>query len=57
MWQLIFFIIIVALMVGAPILITSSSKDKKMKDNALQNYIDFINKMRKELLSFSKGDK
>ena len=44
MWQLIFFIIIVALMVGAPILITSSSKDKKMKDNALQNYIDFINK-------------
>lgn len=44
MWQLIFFIIIVALMVGAPILITSSSKDKKMKDNALQNYINFINK-------------
>lgn len=44
MWQLIFFIIIVALMVGAPILLNASSKDKKMKDNALQNYIDFINK-------------
>ena len=44
MWQLIFFIIIVALMVGAPILLNASSKDKKMKDNALQNYINFINK-------------
>lgn len=44
MWLLIFLIIIVALMVGAPILLNSSSKDKKMKDNALQNYIDFINK-------------
>lgn len=31
-------------MVGAPILLNASSKDKKMKDNALQNYIDFINK-------------
>ena len=44
MWLLIFLIIIVALMVGAPILLNASSKDKKMKDNALQNYIDFINK-------------
>lgn len=44
MWLLILLIIIVALMVGAPILLNASSKDKKMKDNALQNYIDFINK-------------
>ncbi len=44
MWLLIFLIIIVSLMVGAPILLNASSKDKKMKDNALQNYIDFINK-------------
>ena len=44
MWLLIFLIIIVALMVGAQILLNASSKDKKMKDNALQNYIDFINK-------------
>lgn len=44
MWLLIFLIIIVALMVGAPILLNASSKDKKMKDNALQNYINFINK-------------
>ena len=37
--------------------IHSSDDTKKNQDYLVSSNIDFINKMRKELLSFSKGDK
>ena len=38
-------------------IIHSSDDTKKNQDYLVSSNIDFINKMRKELLSFSKGDK
>ena len=38
-------------------IIHSYKKTKKNQDYLVSSNIDFINKMRKELLSFSKGDK
>lgn len=38
-------------------IIHSSDDTKKNRDYLVSSNIDFINKMRKELLSFSKGDK
>lgn len=44
MWQLFLAIIVISFIVGAPILLSSSMKDKKSKNNALERYINFINK-------------
>jgi hypothetical protein cdifQCD-6_19383 len=42
--ELLVVLVVVIIIIATPILGISSYKDKKKKDNALENYIDFINK-------------
>lgn len=44
MLELLVVLVVVIIIIATPILGISSYKDKKKKDNALENYIDFINK-------------
>ncbi len=44
MLELLVALVVVIIIIATPILGISSYKDKKKKDNALENYIDFINK-------------
>lgn len=44
MLELLVALVVVIIIIATPILGISSYKDKKKKDNALENYIDFINR-------------
>lgn len=44
MFELLVVLVVVIIIIATPILGISSYKDKKKKDNALENYIDFINR-------------
>ena len=44
MLELLVVLVVVIIIIATPILGISSYKDKKKKDNALENYIDFINR-------------